>query len=103
VLPLGPGRCGQRGLEQISHNAPGKAALELAGPGVEGRHAGRLGLFAGGGQQRGLTDPGRSLEHQEAAVAGRSRPYLRADLRELGLAFKQPCYVVALRRIPSRR
>ena len=61
---------GEQRLEELECAAEGELALDLGAAGHGDRDPGVGGHGTGGGEQRGLPDPGRSLDDDQAAGAG---------------------------------
>ena len=74
---------GEHGLEEPAGDAEPEAALELAPARRQDGHAGRPRLLARGVREARLADPGRALEDDQAAVAGRRGRQRRGDRGEL--------------------
>ena len=82
-------RRGQRALEQLARDAVGEAALQLRAAGGDRLEPERAGALAGGLQQPGLADPGRTLQHDDPARAVAGGREHAVEPRELHVAFDQ--------------
>jgi hypothetical protein len=79
---------GHRALEELAHDPEGEIALELAAPCGEHAH-GALGRPAQAREQPALADAGRSLDDQEASVAGLRGLDERIQSRQLVFSLDQ--------------
>jgi hypothetical protein len=83
LVGLGEGR-----LEQLADDPIGELALELGAARAENAGSPLARHLAGGGEEAALADPGRPLDHDEAAVAGECLVALRLEPGELAIALQ---------------
>ena len=83
-------RClGQRRLEKLTHHSEGEVTLQLGPARPQHAHPAVCRRRPRRREQRRLTNPGRSFDHQEPASARASFGQRRFDPRQLLAAFKE--------------
>ena len=87
ALELGSVR--QRRLEQLADDAEGELPLQLGPARTEDPHPTVRAQRARRRKQRGLTDPGRPLDHHEPATACARLGQRRFDPRQLAASLQQ--------------
>jgi hypothetical protein len=80
---------GEHRLEELTHQAVRKVALQLPASGLQHSHSPARGDFRGGLEQRGLADPGGALDDNQPARGALSVPDRGPQAGELAFALQE--------------